>query len=695
MKRKKAIFNWCVTSLLALGVVKAQFGFEEEEEGYQGRFIGSFNSYHHQVNGKVYAVDEYTILIKDFVYDGNGEDTFFWAGGSNRPGPQGFIVPDEAGRTNVLKRYLNDLITITLPDKKRVTDIKWFAVYDLSLHDAFGDVFIPEDFEPPGNQILSDIFGRSNGVRAESVVVMDSKTIKLEGFSYDGLGGDVYFWVGIGPQPSSKGHQVPDELGYFSPLRKYDQEDVYLQLPGESTVFDIRWFAIYDKANKRDLGHLIIPDGLNVPPSLVDIVHHETTLPNCEMLHSNLLIAWSTFAPSITIELAAMIDENDYIGFGVSGEQGKSVMLGADAAIAYIDGYLGLVDDYNITAKSPCSGVLGVKRGVCRDNEVKGNDNNQIQTHARKDGVTTITYRRTLATLSDPGDLPLNEDGETSIIWALGRLARNGRNLEPSFHHTYPKQHVKINFARTESQNNCKPFTKDNRNKAKKDIWGPFRIFDPTLRSFDARLGPSGLAKGYSGTTGLPSVGLAWYINGYMTPELYLRRGLTYAFRVEGGNDPYSPDYYHPFVITSDATGGFERFSDEQKNEVRILAGVEFTRRGVVRTTASGRLCLWKHRPGEDRRLDDNYLTFERYRNSLELECEEGEPAILEVTPNVTWPDVVYYQSFTHPYMGWKINVVDNFNTRYLLNGSFRVALVPGLIASSLVGLLMWRVVYI
>lgn len=104
MKRKKAIFNWCVTSLLALGVVKAQFGFEEEEEGYQGRFIGSFNSYHHQVNGKVYAVDEYTILIKDFVYDGNGEDTFFWAGGSNRPGPQGFIVPDEAGRTNVLKR---------------------------------------------------------------------------------------------------------------------------------------------------------------------------------------------------------------------------------------------------------------------------------------------------------------------------------------------------------------------------------------------------------------------------------------------------------------------------------------------------------------------------------------------------------------------------------------------------------------
>ena len=104
-----------------------------------------------QVNGEVYAVDEYTMLIKDFVYDGNGKDTFFWAGGSNRPGTQGFIVPNEAGRTNVLERYLNDEITITLPDRKRLTEIKWFAVYDLTLHDPFGDIYIPEDFEPPGN----------------------------------------------------------------------------------------------------------------------------------------------------------------------------------------------------------------------------------------------------------------------------------------------------------------------------------------------------------------------------------------------------------------------------------------------------------------------------------------------------------------------------------------------------------------
>lgn len=65
---------------------------------YRGKYIESINSYHHQVAGKVYAVDEYTFLLSGFSYDGNGADTFFWAGTSNRPGPQGFIVPDEFGK---------------------------------------------------------------------------------------------------------------------------------------------------------------------------------------------------------------------------------------------------------------------------------------------------------------------------------------------------------------------------------------------------------------------------------------------------------------------------------------------------------------------------------------------------------------------------------------------------------------------
>ena len=86
-----------------------------------------------QVAGEVYAVDEFTFLIKNFVYDGNGPDTFFWAGSSTRPGPQGIIIPNEKGRTNVLQPYLNKDFTLKMPDNKKIIDVKWLSVYDLTL----------------------------------------------------------------------------------------------------------------------------------------------------------------------------------------------------------------------------------------------------------------------------------------------------------------------------------------------------------------------------------------------------------------------------------------------------------------------------------------------------------------------------------------------------------------------------------
>ncbi len=46
--------------------------------------------------------------------------------------------------------------------------------------------------------------GTTNSVNSDKVVVMDSKTIKIPAFTYDGKGGEVYFFAGEGPQPSSR-----------------------------------------------------------------------------------------------------------------------------------------------------------------------------------------------------------------------------------------------------------------------------------------------------------------------------------------------------------------------------------------------------------------------------------------------------------------------------------------------------------
>lgn len=48
MRKRKCLVQ-LVVMLLVPALAKAQFGFEEVEEDYKGKFLGEFNSYHHQV----------------------------------------------------------------------------------------------------------------------------------------------------------------------------------------------------------------------------------------------------------------------------------------------------------------------------------------------------------------------------------------------------------------------------------------------------------------------------------------------------------------------------------------------------------------------------------------------------------------------------------------------------------------------
>ena len=59
--------------------------------------------------------------------------------------------------------------------------------------------------------------------------------------------------------------------------------------------------------------------------------------------------------------------------------------------------------------------------------------------------------------------------------------------------------------------------------------------------------------------------GIAWYINGYLVPELVLRRGNTYTFNVQGGDDPIDISNYHPFYITNSLSGGRLLNTQEQQ----------------------------------------------------------------------------------------------------------------------------------
>nr|CAI5865131.1 unnamed protein product [Callosobruchus analis] len=555
-------------------------GCQEEDGPYHGKYLGKFNSYHHQVSGDVYAVDERTLLLKSFSYDGNGADTFFWAGTVNRPGPQGFIVPDANGKTNVLERYFNKDFTLVLPDKKKITDIKWFAIYDIWSQNTFGDIYIPEGFEPPTVQNIALLTGKTNAISTSAVEILDAKRIRLNQFVYDGKAKKAYFWVGVGAQPVVKGTKVPDEYGYLDPLRAYKNITITLDLPGDITIFNIDWFSIFDHESKRSLASIIIPEALNVPPSLVKIIPHKNELPNCLQLHRDFQVSWEIFGPQITIQLSGQVAENEYLSFGVSGSTDRSQMIGADVAVAYIDGYRGFATDYNITALTPCVKVLGQYKGVCKDELVGGQDSNQMNTAVRENGINIITYRRTLIS-PDPGDKELSANSTVYVVWGIGKL---DENMEPAFHDLYSKTDVTIQTSPKEPQNNCFSFTKTKAILG--EPWKKGQIFDKTIRVFNTYIGPSGGKKGYQAITGHSSTALAWYVNGLLAPELWLRRGLSYQFRVRGGNDPHSAEYYHPLIITDEPHGGIDRLKDEQQSRIRVLTGVEYSRRGRPRPTA-------------------------------------------------------------------------------------------------------------
>ena len=71
----------------------------------------------------------------------------------------------------------------------------------------------------------------------------------------------------------------------------------------------------------------------------------------------------------------------------------------------------------------------------------------QMHSASRENGVTAITYRRTFNNLGDEDDIVIPEKGPVSVIWAMGKMAEKSHRVkEPSFHHTYTRQHTQIDF---------------------------------------------------------------------------------------------------------------------------------------------------------------------------------------------------------------------------------------------------------
>ena len=123
-----------------------------------GVFVGRLKTKQHNTKGAVYAVDEKTLLIKNFTYDGTAPDAFFWVGTNGiKPTLDGTILPypfagkfyeysdKESPKLMAVLDGTKD-IRLTLPDNLNVSDLKWFSVWCREFEVVLGELIFPDDF---------------------------------------------------------------------------------------------------------------------------------------------------------------------------------------------------------------------------------------------------------------------------------------------------------------------------------------------------------------------------------------------------------------------------------------------------------------------------------------------------------------------------------------------------------------------
>lgn len=116
------------------------------------------------------------------------------------------------------------------------------------------------------------------------------------------------------------------------------------------------------------------------------------------------------------------------------------------------------------------------------------------------------------------------------------------------------------------------------------------------VHQISAKIGPTGGQRGYTAITGIESWGISWYLNDMLIPELHVKRGETYTFTVEGGDEPQQPARYHPFYITDSALGGIGQTDGKPRTE-KYYAGIKLDHNDYPVPTAGkliNRIFSWK-----------------------------------------------------------------------------------------------------
>lgn len=637
--------------------------------GNLGRLLGSLDSDAYGIRGMVYAASADTLILSNFSYDGRAPESNFIVGTAGKTDGPAFIVRNEFNSEDYLEEYLDKTMLLRLPAGKEITDFKWFGVYSAAAKTTLASVDIPPGLDYPKPTIVATRIGNKHTF-VEQVVVEDKKTIGLNHFFYDAMTPDAFFVAGKDDSSVSQWIVIQQEGDRIRRLREYVGESVRLTLPGNVTVDDIDWFSVYCINCSAPLLQVEIPKALNVPTDTqwlrrklrqAAVVRRLQQAPadpskfgNCEAIIADTVqVAWHLETDAITFHVRAVAMPGMWTAFGISGAADKSMMVGSDVAVLFIkkpDNKVTVVD-FSITAKAQCQ----MTNGVCAD----AKQDLTVKSSSYANGIVEAVYSRKLDT-GDSNDKVIPGKGNVAVVAAQGPT--NVGQPDTVLYHTkiVTRQPVMLQFDRAPARK-CPPLSghqvpppSNSKRFGGRDLFKKYNI-----DTFTARIGPTAGDRGYETITGQSGWGISWWINNELIPVLHVERGKTYKFIVEGGADKSNPARYHPFYITDSSKGGGskEDAASLGKPGNRLFAGVVLDAQGKVdESKGTGRLCQLDEDPNGS---SDKAATFEEYNKTLKLTCDPGQSGQFTWTPDKDTPDVVYYQCFTHYYLGWKISVTN------------------------------------
>lgn len=190
---------------------------------------------------------------------------------------------------------------------------------------------------------LSDVGGHSV---SGTVYALNSRQLRIRGLEYDGRGPAAVFWTGNGMSPDGNGVRVPfrDDCTDSAKLLGYSGETVELELPDGKTIADVDYFSIWCEEVGVNFGSVnIVAADLEGVPDLPQptcgaggapgTTEAEEPFPvpdgwNCEDLNEDFQARWVVDGDNVNVELVSRIGADRYMGFGVSGSDERTEMIG-------------------------------------------------------------------------------------------------------------------------------------------------------------------------------------------------------------------------------------------------------------------------------------------------------------------------------------------------------------------------------